>query len=143
MMVFSRMLTRRVRHGNETPSGDGEDDHTLLLQTREEGGDNMNELKWEGRLWALFQIGLVALVGYLVLQAVETQTLLAKMVTEHQFTNRRLDKIEEKLERSMDSNYTQADARHDWDAASHRFSNIEDRLNAQAEAIQDLRRKVR
>lgn len=125
---------------SKTLATDSDDDASLLGMG---GGGEMQELKWEGRLWALFQIGLVALVGYLVLQAVETQTLLAKMVTEHRFTNARLDKIEAQIEHGLDSRYTQADARRDWSSADKRFNNIEDRLNAQAEAIQDLRRKVR
>lgn len=103
-------------------------------------GDDGAELRWESRLWTLFQIGLVALVGYLALQSVEAQKLMTRFVAEQQYANHRLAQIESQLDRLNNDRYLSADARRDWDVAEKRFKSLEDRLNAQAAAIQDLRR---
>jgi len=100
------------------------------------------EMRWEGRLWTLFQLGMVALVGFLTMQAVETQRILAQITTEVRYANLRLDKIENALEHGTNERYRASDARRDSEIVSKRLDGLENRLNAQAEAIQDLRRRT-
>lgn len=61
--------------------------------------------RWEGRLWTLFQLGLVALVGFLSVQAIDTSRLIAQLIVEQKYTNDRLGKIETKLERNTEESY--------------------------------------
>lgn len=100
------------------------------------------ESRWEGRLWTLFQLGMVALVGFLTLQAVETQRILAGMNTELRYANSRLDKIERKLERRDAIDYTSAEADREHALIDKRMTVIEARVTAIADALADIRRRI-
>lgn len=88
-----------------------------------------NEGRWEGRLWTLFQFGLVALVGFLALQAIDSQKLLATMVGEQRHTNQRLDRIEASVDRVNEDRYKTQALSGEHVRLERRMSVIEDRLD--------------
>lgn len=98
------------------------------------------ELRWEGRWWTFFQIGLVALVGFLTLQAVETQRILAQMNTEMRYANIRLDKIERVLD--SDGLIRESDANREHSLIDRRITTMESRVTSIAEALADIRRRI-
>lgn len=98
------------------------------------------ELRWEGRWWTFFQIGLVALVGFLTLQAVETQRILSQLNIEMRYTNARLEKIEHKLDN--DNVYSRQDAEREQSLIDKRITVIESRVTSIAEALADIRRRL-
>jgi hypothetical protein len=101
-----------------------------------------DEMKWEGRIWTVLQVTLVSLVGWLTLDAINNRSIIAQTLVEHRYTNVRLEKIEATLERGIDDRYRGQDARRDWEAQALRDKAQDDRMNAQASAIQDLRNRV-
>lgn len=98
------------------------------------------ELRWEGRWWTFFQIGLVALIGFLTLQAVETQRILAQMNTEMRYANTRLDKIERVLD--SDGLIRESDANREHSLIDRRITTMESRVTSIAEALADIRRRI-
>lgn len=98
------------------------------------------ELRWEGRWWTFFQIGLVALIGFLTLQAVETQRILAQMNTEMRYANTRLDKIERVLD--SDGLIRESDANREYSLIDRRITTMESRVTSIAEALADIRRRI-
>jgi len=92
------------------------------------GTSDLSEIRWEGRLWTFFQIGMVALVGYLTMQAVDSQRLLAQIITEARYTNARLEKIEATIERGIDDRYRGTDARRDFDSVTRTINALESRI---------------
>ena len=101
-----------------------------------------SEVRWESRLWTLFQLGMVALVGFLVMQAVETQRILSQLNTEMRYASSRLDKIEAKLERGSRDMYRASDADREHSLIDKRISAAEARITALAEAMADIRRRI-
>jgi len=98
------------------------------------------EVRWEGRLWTLFQLGMVALVGFLTMQAVETQRILAQMNTEMRYANIRLDKIERVLD--SDGLVRESDANREHSLIDRRITTMESRVTSIAEALADIRRRI-
>lgn len=98
------------------------------------------EVRWEGRLWTLFQLGMVALVGFLTMQAVETQRILAQMNTEMRYVGMRLDKIERALD--SDGLVREQDANREHGLIDRRITTIESRVTSIAEALADIRRRI-
>ena len=88
-----------------------------------------NEGRWEGRLWTLFQLGLVALVGFLALQAMDSQKLLASMVSEQRHTNQRLDRIEASVDRVNEDRYKMQGLSGDLVRFERRLATVEDKLD--------------
>ena len=103
---------------------------------------DLGEIKWEARVWTFFQIGLVALVGYLSMQAIEAQRVLTQMVTEHRYTNARLEKIEGTIERGIDDRYRGSDARRDFDAVNRAIAGIDARLRNIEKLDQHLAQEI-
>lgn len=88
-----------------------------------------NEGRWEGRLWTLFQLGLVALVGFLALQAMDSQKLLASMVSEQRHTNQRLDRIEASVDRVNEDRYKLQGLFGEQARLERRVAAVEDKLD--------------
>lgn len=97
---------------------------------------------WSERWWGVIQAAILALVGYLALQAISTQTSLSAMVTEHRYTNMRLEKIEVQLEKSTATFATKEEGLRQLMQIEKALSSFESRLNTQATAIQDLRTRT-
>lgn len=121
-----------------------------MMSPRNADDDNLNdrirrgqsEVRWESRLWTLFQLGMVGLVGFLTLQAVETQRILSQLNTEMRYANSRLDKIETRLERGTRDLYRSSDADREHALIDKRMTTIESRVTSIAEALADIRRRI-
>lgn len=114
------------------------DDDSLNERVRR----SQSEVRWESRLWTLFQLGMVALVGFLVMQAVETQRILSQLNTEMRYASSRLDKIENRLERGNRDLYRASDADREHALIDKRMTTIESRVTSIAEALADIRRRI-
>lgn len=119
-----------------TPPLRDDDDNDLNERIRK----TQTEVRWEGRLWTLFQLGMVALVGFLTMQAVETQKILAQMNTEMRYVGMRLDKIERTLD--SDGLVREHDVTRAHDLIDRRMTTIESRVTSIAEALADIRRRM-
>lgn len=119
-----------------TPPLRDDDDDDLNERIRK----TQTEVRWEGRLWTLFQLGMVALVGFLTMQAVETQKILAQMNTEMRYANIRLDKIERVLD--SDGLVREHDANREHALIDRRITTMESRVTSIAEALADIRRRI-
>lgn len=119
-----------------TPPLRDDDDEDLNDRIRK----TQTEVRWEGRLWTLFQLGMVALVGFLTMQAVETQRILARMNTEMRYANIRLDKIERVLD--SDGLVREHDANREHALIDRRITTMESRVTSIAEALADIRRRM-
>ena len=121
-----------------------------MMSPRNADDDSLNdrirrgqsEVRWESRLWTLFQLGMVALVGFLVMQAVETQRILSQLNTEMRYASSRLDKIETRLERGTRDLYRSSDADREHSLIDKRITTVESRVSAIAEALADIRRRI-
>ena len=122
----------------------------VMMSPRNADDDSLNdrirrgqsEVRWESRLWTLFQLGMVALVGFLVMQAVETQRILSQLNTEMRYASSRLDKIETRLERGTRDLYRSSDADREHSLIDKRITTVESRVSAIAEALADIRRRI-
>lgn len=97
---------------------------------------------WTERWWGVIQASILGLVAYLSLQAVGTQTSLAQMVTEHRYTNARLEKIEGQLERASNFYATKEDALREQVRIEKACAVLENRLESHSMALEDLRNRV-
>ena len=88
-----------------------------------------DEGRWEGRLWTLFQLGLVALVGFLAVQAMDSQKLLASMISEQKHTNQRLDRIEASVDRVNEDRYKMQSLSGEHARFERRLVAVEERLD--------------
>lgn len=86
------------------------------------------ESRWEGRLWTLFQLGLVALVGFLSLQATDAQKVLSGMLNEQKHTNQRLDRIEASIDRVNEDRYRMQALTNEHDRIERRVEVLEEKV---------------
>lgn len=86
------------------------------------------ESRWEGRLWTLFQLGLVALVGFLSLQATDAQKVLSGMLNEQKHTNQRLDRIEASIDRVNEDRYRMQALTNEHDRIERRVETLEEKV---------------
>lgn len=86
------------------------------------------ESRWEGRLWTLFQLGLVALVGFLSLQATDAQKVLSGMLNEQKHTNQRLDRIEASIDRVNEDRYRMQALTNEHDRIERRVEALEEKV---------------
>lgn len=86
------------------------------------------ESRWEGRLWTLFQLGLVALVGFLSLQATDGQKVLSGMLNEQKHTNQRLDRIEASIDRVNEDRYRMQALTNEHDRIERRVEVLEEKV---------------
>lgn len=92
--------------------------------------DREKEVRWESRLWTLFRLGLVGLVGFLSLQALDAQKLISAMVVEQRLTNQRLDRIDLGMDRINEDRYRMQALSKEHDDLRHRVEALEDKLNS-------------
>lgn len=90
------------------------------------------ETRWEGRLWTLFQLGLVALVGFLSLQAIDGQKVLSGMLNEQKHTNQRLDRIEASIDRVNEDRYRMQSLTNEHGRIERRLEALEEKIFGRA-----------
>ena len=103
---------------------------------------NSRETTWEQRIWTIAQVGLVGATMWVGSTVLALTNAVTRIEVRLETAAERLTKLELAAAAGMDDRYRGRDARRDWEQQAKRDLAQDDRLNAQASAIQDLRHRI-
>jgi hypothetical protein len=104
--------------------------------------NNSRETTWEQRIWTIAQISLVGAMMWVASTVMALTQAVTRIEVRLETAGSRLSALETAATTGMDDRYRGRDAARDWDIQDKRDKTQDDRLNAQAAAIQDLRNRI-
>lgn len=102
--------------------------------------DNPKETTWEQRIWTVTQLMMVAVMLWVGSTVLRLSDSVARIETRLEYSVSRLATLEAAATTNITDRYRMKDAQQDWDRQAVRDKAQDERINALATTIQELRR---